>query len=263
MQDKSAPEINSSDDLIRYLGLEDVDGGTGAPKIESADDLIEYLGLEDQGGAPFRDGSGGSGLLSDDRSGLDRAGVAGGPDGAMGVPFTAPAEGGAEALTEAVEAGAELLPLIGGGLGAAGGFASPIPGGTLLGGAGGSALGEYARQSILGEDDPTGIAASAALGLIPGAGRAAVKAAPPLYRLGKEFLPDALGGAAGSVLGGTVIGTGDPLTDFAASGLLGGVVGGKGRGRYGKRIINAVRGKGDSKKRKRGNRRKKPEGSGK
>lgn len=69
---------------------------------------------------------------------------------------------------------AGMLPLIGGAVGAVGGsFVAPGLG-TAIGGAGGSALGELARQKLLGEETDYGsIATQGALGAIPGVGKLA------------------------------------------------------------------------------------------
>lgn len=69
---------------------------------------------------------------------------------------------------------AGMLPLIGGAVGAVGGsLVAPVVG-TAVGGAGGSALGELARQKLLGEKTNYGsIATQGALGAIPGVGKLA------------------------------------------------------------------------------------------
>jgi len=69
---------------------------------------------------------------------------------------------------------AGMLPLIGGAVGAVGGsLVAPVVG-TAVGGAGGSALGELAKQKLLGEKTNWGsVATQGALGAIPGVGKLA------------------------------------------------------------------------------------------
>lgn len=64
---------------------------------------------------------------------------------------------------------ANLLPLIGGTVGAVGGSLLAPVAGTAVGGAGGSALGEFAKQKLLGEKTNwSSIAGQGAMGAIPG-----------------------------------------------------------------------------------------------
>lgn len=94
---------------------------------------------------------------------------------------------------------ANLLPLIGGTVGAVGGsFAAPVVG-TAAGGAAGSALGEFARQKLLGEKTNFGsIAGQGALGALPGVGKIIGKGAQALKAgTGARALAEA--GAASNV----------------------------------------------------------------
>lgn len=76
-----------------------------------------------------------------------------------------------EQKTKAKELGIDELPAIGSTVGALGGMASPIPGGTIMGGAAGGAAGQALKDYIKGNDqNPTEIAKQGALGGVLGVG---------------------------------------------------------------------------------------------